>query len=194
MNEQQVRKIVDEEIRKKLFQLPKIPPHRHNGVDNIKIPEPSIIIPTPVLGSVDMSHQTTYTLNLTNKGLAPTRVTFYGGALNVSAGVHAFIVGTAIFGANVRFQPSTTTSVIAGSIVENIIQGSGSITMINGSGGGGGGTSFLKNSQGHIVYAEYPSGTLVAVADDTDVNASFVTVKVIVLLPNWTISGLWIVE
>ena len=110
------------------------------------------------------------------------------------AGVHAFIVGTAIFGANVRFQPSTTTSVIAGSIVENIIQGSGSITMINGSGGGGGGTSFLKNSQGHIVYAEYPSGTLVAVADVTDVNASFVTVKVIVLLPNWTISGLWIVE
>jgi hypothetical protein len=42
MNEQAIRKIVDDEIKKKLFQLPKIPPHKHDGTDNIKINQVNI--------------------------------------------------------------------------------------------------------------------------------------------------------
>ena len=51
MNEQQVRKIVDDEIKKKLFQLPKVPPHKHDGTDNINIPSTSVIPPVRAIGT-----------------------------------------------------------------------------------------------------------------------------------------------
>ncbi len=190
MNENDVRKIVQQELASGYRSgAPKVARHEQNGVDNVQIPQSSIIYPNPVNGTIDMAQETTYTLFLTGKGQVPHSVTFYGGALNIGAGVHAMIVGSAQFGANQQFQPSTTTSVTEGPVITNIIQGSASMTVINGASV----AAFLKNSQGHIVYAEYPSGTLVAVANVHSVSNSQIQIKVIILASGWKISGLWTV-
>ncbi len=191
MTEQDVIRIIQREKDKDYRSgAPQVAPHTHDGNNNLKIASNDIIYPVVVNGTINMAQQTTYTLNLTGKGPVPTRIDFYGGALNLteSPTKHAFIVGNARFGANQQFQPSTSTSVVTGPVVENIIQGSASIIVSNA------GTSILKNSQGHIVYAESPSGTLVAVADVTQVSNSSITVEVTTLAANWSISGLWVVS
>lgn len=191
LTEQQVRAIIkDELLRNANSGVPVVPRHTHDGNNSPQIPTTSVIYPTPVNGTIDMAQQTTYTLNLTGKGPTPKVVTFYGGALNPGAGVHAMIVGSAYIGANQQFQPPvppSTISVITGPILETIIQGSASITVVNAAG------SFLKNSQGHIIYAEQPSGTPVAIGDITSVTNSAITVSITTLVSGWTISGLWTV-
>ena len=207
MDENKVREIIKDETNNQRYQSgnPVVSRHQHDGIDNVKVQKSDIIVPNPVNGSVDMAQVATYTFNLTKIGQVPSSITFYGGALNVSDGVHAMIVGNAQFGANQQFQTQTATSVVTGPVVTNIIQGSASMTVINGSltfdgtghyTGGSNAKSFLKNSQGHIIYAEYPSttpATLVAVADVIEVSNSAIKVQVTTLASGWSISGFWLI-
>lgn len=191
MNEEQIRKIVREEMNKQKYQsgVSSVNPHRHDGVDNLRIPEKNIIPSVKANGTITMSQSATYTLSLGNIGGTPNSVTFYGGALNVGDGRHAMIVGSAQFGANQQFQPVDSTSVIIGPIIENIIQGSAAFIMTNGVSA----SSIIKNSQGHIIFAADASNNNYATATVVGYDNSSITIETR-LASGWSISGLWIVN
>lgn len=196
MNEQQVRAIIRDEMTKQKFQsgTPDVLRHRHDNISSPKINQDNIIPGTKFNGSIDMAQATTYTIPITGN---PSRIDFYGGALNVglTPPVHAIIIGNAQIGSCYQFQPSTTTSTSLNNVKTGIIQGSAAMIMRNGEGGTGNpATSILKNSQGHIVYAEFPSGTLVAVGDVTSVSSTEIKITVSTLSSGWSISGLWVVS
>lgn len=184
---QQIQGIVKNELKKTYFSYPKLPPHKHDGVDNIKVPESSIVYPHPVNGTITMAEAQTYTLNLTNTGGSPKQVLFYGGALNSVSGIHAMIVGNAQIGANQQFQTLNSNSVSTGPVVESIIQGSASMVVTNGASV----AAQIFNSQGHIIYAEHPASTPVVIANVKSASNSSVVVEVITLASGWQISGLW---
>lgn len=83
MNEQAIRKIVDDEIKKKLFQLPKIPPHKHDGTDNIRIFEDNVIPTIATMGKIKFAQQTIYTLYYSSA--KPNLISFNGFALQQSS-------------------------------------------------------------------------------------------------------------
>jgi len=68
MNDQQIRKIVREELARSnassRFQLNTIPQHTHNGTDSPQIKAENIIPSTSVVGTVTIDSATTHTLNL----------------------------------------------------------------------------------------------------------------------------------
>ncbi len=188
MNEQDVIKIVKRELEQNYKSgAPKVPPHTHNGVDNLKINQTNINPGPRFNGTIDMAQSTTYTIPLNG---APTSVTFYGGALNLSgSGKHAMVVGNAqIRGFSYQFQPGTSTSVTLNNVVANVIQGSASILIddseVN--------NTVIRNSEDHIVYVEDISNTLVALATITSYSSSKLSILV-ELESGWSISGLWIV-
>ncbi len=194
LSDDKTRQIVKDEMDKNYRSgSPRVPRHKHDGNDNIKIPNSSIVYPNPVNGTIDMAQQSTYKLFLTNSGQTPQQITFYGGALNTTSDpkVHAMIVGNAQYGVNKQFQPSTSTTVVSGSVTTKIIQGSASIIIENRKSDGTAGNTIIKNSQGHIIYAEYPSGTVVVAGNVTEINESYITIEIITLASNWSISGLW---
>src|SRR3569833_3744185 len=95
--ENRIREIIQEEMRKNYYSgSPQVPPHIHDGVSNSRISSTNILYPNSVNGTIDMAHQTIYTLGLTGKGPIPKQVTIYGGALNSSLGVHSMIVGLSL--------------------------------------------------------------------------------------------------
>jgi hypothetical protein len=119
MNEQQIRKIVDDEIQKKLFQLPKLPPHKHNGTDNIKIPADGVIPSTGAIGLIKFARAATYTLYFTSQN--PTRIDVNGFALNAGVTSYGMIVGNAILKPAYYFQPNNTSSVRTGGLLYPIV-------------------------------------------------------------------------
>ena len=75
----QIQKIVDDEIKKKLFQYPKIPPHTHDGVDNVRINRNNLLQGNKFTGFVEVTPGNAPTNTLTITGVNnPTSVSFYG--------------------------------------------------------------------------------------------------------------------
>lgn len=189
MDEKQIRKIVQDEMKKRTSGVPYIDRHIHDGNDSPKINQKDVIPLITGNGTITMSQSTTYLLKLGNVGITPRSISFIGGALNTTASpaLHAMIVGSASLGVNQQFQPESSTSVILGPVVTSIIQGSAAIIVSNA------GTSIIKNSQGHIVFAADASNNNYATASIISYTKSTITVQV-TLAANWSISGLWTVS
>lgn len=188
INEIQVRKIVREELDKNYRSgAPRVAPHQHNGVDNLKISQSDIIPLIIGNGVVSMTSTGTYYLLIGNIGQTPSSVTFYGGAENTGGGLHSMVVGSAQLGNNQQFKTSGTNAVALSPVVGSITQGSSSF---NASGGG----PYLLNSQSHIVYV-WDSGetTPLAMATVTAYDNSRITVET-VIASGWSISGFWTVS
>ncbi len=190
LTEQQIRKIVQEELVKNYKSgNPQIPPHNHDGNNNLKISQRNIIPLTKGNGTIDMATSGVYKLKLGNYGLVPSSITFYGGALSTAgSGMHAMVVGNAQLGNNQQFQPETTKSVILGPVQTTIIQGCGSILIDDSNVN----NTVIRNSEDHIVYVQNISGTVLATADVTSFNNSEIIITTD-LTANWSISGLWII-
>lgn len=112
MNEQQVRKIINEELQKKLFGFPKIPPHKHDDKDNIKIPASSIIYSSSAMGKITFAHTKTYTLYFSTPN--PTRIDVNGFVQNAGVTIYGLIVGNVALNRCFYFQPTSSSSVTTG--------------------------------------------------------------------------------
>lgn len=153
MNDAQIRKIVQEELKAQAYQsgAPIVPRHTHDNVNSPKISQ-SNVIPTVIFnGSIDMT-QGTITGTAPNQVFTlatyyiPTvanarSVRFYGGALNTTASpaIHAYISGECSLVIGYQYQPGTSNTVNLGTTPVNFVQGSGSMIMTNGAGGNGAG-------------------------------------------------------
>lgn len=203
MNEQEIRKIVNDEIKKNLFRLPKIPPHKHDGVDNIKIPSTSVI-PGPRVnsGPVTFSQKTRYTIKT---GVNASSVWFYGIAYDNSGTNKAHIVGNALLGNAFYLQPLTTTSVTQGGPEQGtgIYPPAQSSSYFSSNGSGSGSTFHAGTSTNHIIDVFF-GGTIYARAtingyqDSTGVHGltppiNTIIVSVDYLSSGWNISGNFVI-
>lgn len=112
LTETDVRRIFQEEMLKSYFQLPKIPPHTHDGVNNSKIPAQNIV-PTPqILGTIKFTENKTYTLYFNTAGY--TQIIFNAIAFQPSGYNYGLINGNAALTAGFQWQPNTTSSVKVG--------------------------------------------------------------------------------
>lgn len=118
MNEEQIRRIVREELRRgsseNRFKLNPIQRHLHNGIDSPQISQNNVIPSVSVSGAITFSSATTYTLNL-NSSFTPSRIIAYGNIIGNSAQRY-FFFGSANLTPSFYFQPLSNTSVQQGII------------------------------------------------------------------------------
>src|SRR6185312_8706369 len=86
MDEQKVRKIVKDEMEKNYRSgTPKVPPHRHNGVDNLKISNTNILAgKTNTIGIIITPGDSTENKATYDGVNNPKQVTFYGIAFDTA--------------------------------------------------------------------------------------------------------------
>lgn len=81
MDEQRIRRIVQDEIRKNSgksrFGLQTIPYHVHDGVDSQQIQQNNILPSSSITGSITFARETTYTIRL-NASFTPRNILAYG--------------------------------------------------------------------------------------------------------------------
>ena len=186
---EEVRKIVKEELEKnEKSGKPKIPTHRHDGVDNLKVNQKDIEPNLRANGSITFSRSTIYTINISSNA---TSISFNGTAFNASdsfsATVVAFVVGNCQLGKSYQFQPGTSSSVIPGPI-QNLIQCSSSVSVNK---------AVLTSSradvsQGHLVYVTL-AGSIVAMATVTSFSNTSIQITTS-LASGWNIVGNYIVS
>ncbi len=113
MNEKDTRKIIKEEMNKDYKSgRPKVPPHQHNGVDNLKIDEKNIVLSTGAMGKVTMARNATYTFYFPAVGVS--QMTFNGFATKTGGTIYALVYGTAILKSAFYFQPLSSSSIKVG--------------------------------------------------------------------------------
>jgi len=121
MDEQTIRKIIREEIARNSsssrFSVNTIPNHTHNGIDSLAIKAENIVPSVSVSGSIELSQETTYTLNL-NASFTPRNIQAYGVITGTYSGAanRIITVGSAQLTPSFYFQASTATSVVTGDI------------------------------------------------------------------------------
>lgn len=120
MKEEDVRKIVKEEMsRNYRFGSPDVPPHQHDGVDNLPVNQPSINPGIPVFSSLVFTETETFTLSTLQN---VTEISFFGFAANNAGGggatARATISGTCLLTRGTRI---TSLQPRAG-VIEPIIQ------------------------------------------------------------------------
>lgn len=119
-NEQKIRQIVQEELRKSngasRFGINSIPNHTHNGVDSLQIKQENIIPSVSVSGSIEMSQATTYRIKL-NSSFTPSNILAYGLVTGTDATtVRAMTIGSAQLTPSFYLQTGTSTTVVTGNI------------------------------------------------------------------------------
>lgn len=186
MDEQQIRKIVKDEMEQNYRSgSPRIPPHQHNGNDNLKISSGNIIpsiVGNATIISVESEIFTIKTIQ------NPSTVMFNGWAANNAGGggatLKALITGSAQLGPGYNFISFSNSLLVPGKKV-NIIQGCNSIYID---------TTNLANTR-----VALDSGDLVMVTDGTNQVAkatvlsygnNSVTIQT-VLSTNWQIQGVF---
>lgn len=202
MNETDIRRIVQEELRRSnagsRFGVANIPNHRHNGVDSLQISQSDILPSTSVSGSITFAQQTTYTLHL-NASSTPSSILCTG---NATDGTQKYMfVGTAQLGPSFYFQPQTDTSVVPGGPQypfrdPNHPEYGTNIPMQScsyyGQESAGGAVHTLVGNF-HIIDIQFPSGTSHARATVTDFSRSSITVVVDALDGGWKINANFVV-
>lgn len=105
MTEQKIRAIVQDELNNNYRSgAPMVPPHHHNGNDNLKVNQIDIINGVGVMGKINFKSNSTYTLYFSAQN--PSRLDFNGFAFDTGASnSSALIVGVAILGNAFYFQP-----------------------------------------------------------------------------------------
>ena len=118
LNEQQIRKIVDDEIQKKLFQFPKLPPHKHDGVDNIQINQSNITSGNAYGAFIQATAP--YITQIITGVKNPTQVFFYGIAYYSDHTSKVTIQGQAFLGKCFQYETLTSTSPPPGKVINTI--------------------------------------------------------------------------
>jgi len=118
MDENRIRQIVNEEIRKNesgsRFGLKSIPNHSHNGVDSLRIKEDNLIQSVSVSGNITFSSSDEYTIYL-NSSFTPSSILAYGNI--VGSGDELYMsIGSANLVPSFYLQPDTTRTVVTGNI------------------------------------------------------------------------------
>jgi hypothetical protein len=203
MNDAQIRKIVQEEIRRSndasRFRVNAIPEHVHNGTDSPKLNADNIIPATSVVGNVEFSQKKTYKINL-NSSFTPQRVVVNGIASGTYDGVQvrSTFSGIALLTKTLYLQPSTSTSVVVGNVEYPFngvpAQNSSSISVFRSSYNFGGGTVanpvFATASEFHICSIGIPNNNIANIqarATITDFSRDFITVDIPYLNSGWTL-------
>lgn len=117
MDDQKIRRIVQEELQRKLnqdrFGYSTIPYHIHNGKDSPNVPEENVSPNASIVGTIEMSTEgAVYTLNL-NSQFTPRSITAYGVVTGTYSAetIRAITVGSAQLTPAFYFQPSSSRSV-----------------------------------------------------------------------------------
>lgn len=184
MDDQQIRKIVQDEMQKNFRAgTPKVPPHIHDGISNTKISQSNIVPNIKGVGSIKMATEgQVYTFNLTS---SPSAVLFYGSASsNSGSGFRAIVNGNAQLCQGSVFVGTNTSTVSAGTL-QNIIQCSDALLIDKSSLA----NTALSVSELHLVFVQDPSFNELVVADVISFTNTSVTVKLTTLASGWSITG-----
>lgn len=157
MNEQDVRRIVREEIiSNSNAGAPVVEQHDHDGNNSPQIPRTNIIHSMLGSGSITFAHTGDYVLNMfPGNNITPSLILCYGTVIDNSVPtvrVHTF--GSASLGQSYYFQPGTSSAVEQGGTVQPFIQSSSYFSVSNA------GTVHALTDEGHLVDVEYPVGTI----------------------------------
>lgn len=206
MNEQEIRKIIQDEMQKNYTGgNPQVPPHRHDGSDGIRIQQ-SDIVPSAIYHATITMAQGTITGSYPNQVInwaiyyipaptTPSTIKFFGGALNTTANpkLHAMIIGEAALTGGYSYQPGTSNSVIPGSTLESIIQGSASYVMSNSViATPADAVAIIRSTASYIAFTSDASNNIYSVARVYSYNNNQLTIQV-ANATNWSLSGLWTV-
>lgn len=194
MTPEQVRKIVQEEMRRNdsasRFGLNLTNRHTHSGGnDGAQISASDLIPSVSVSGNISFAQATTYTLNL-NSSFTPSFIFAYG---NVTYTTERYVTyGTASLGQSFFFQPLNNTSVLTGNVQYPTIDPNLKVSVplqssIYFGAESAGGTMHTLSSEGHIVRITY-GGTVHASATVTSFSKSAVNILVDTLESGWEIN------
>lgn len=157
LNEQEIRKIVRDEMNSQKYQSgsPIISPHVHDGVTSPRINQASITPAIRTSGSITFAHTGAYTIQ-TNGNPNPTLILCYGivvdDAGSPTVRIHTF--GTAQLGPSYYLQPNTQSTVKVGGPKQPFIQSSTYLSVA-----ASGPAFHALTDEGHIVDVEYGGST-----------------------------------
>lgn len=191
MNEQEIRKLIRDEIQRNYRSgTPFVPPHQHNGNDNLRINQSNIVPNLKAVGGITLATEgRVYTLNVIGN---PTSVLFYGTAVNnngSSPTQKAVINGNAQLTQGSLFQATNSSTVTASKSLQTIIQCSNSMFINVASIA----ATAVRASESHIVFVQDTAGTELAVATVVGFSNTSVSIKVEVLGSGWQIIGNFLV-
>lgn len=188
---QQVQAMIDASMKKAQYGVTKTPLHVHSGSDgSLKLPAASVLPPISGSGSITLATANqTYTFGLPQNS-NPNLLTFWG-AVNHKTGtttdIHSFAMGIAQITPGYYFQPNGSFGVVAGGTLEQFTQNCSAMIIDSTTP-----TSPVVQvfvGQEHVIDVEYPSGTIVARATITAVQAGSVSIFTDNLSTGWTITG-----
>ena len=190
MNEQDVIKIVQDEINRQRYQSgsPTILRHLHDGVDSPKISQTNIQNTVGVMGKLNFVSNDTYTLYFNSQN--PSRIDINGFAFDTgSANSSVMIVGTALLSKAYYFQPALNHSVQEGGtafpISGILAQCSANLYVKD---GGTVPTTFPHTEQFYIINAYSNTGIHIATGQLVNLTPTSVNIVITNLLPGWNIS------
>lgn len=194
MNDQQIRKIVREEIQRannsSRFRVQSIPEHTHNGIDSPKIAESNLIRTPILLGSIEFSSDTTYSLKY-NAEYTPSMVTMYSNVIGPS-GERFVCIGSAYLTPSFYFQPSTSSSVEIGNIQYPFEGYPAQSSVYFGTDSGGSRRTVV--SQFAIISVEYPLGTVLFQMKVKGFSKTDITIENTVFTTGWSANSAVIIQ
>jgi len=194
MNEQEVRKIVKEEMQRNYRSgSPLVPPHTHDGVNNTRIDRSNIINSGGIMGNINFTANDTYTLYFSNPN--PSRLDFNGFAFDTGANdSSALVVGVAILAEAYYFQPLTDRSVKQGGIqypINGVLAQCSSNLFVQDAVGTA--NTFPHVSQFYIMNAISSSGNYLATGQVQNLTNNSVDIVITNLLSGWNVSANFII-
>jgi hypothetical protein len=188
MNEEQIRQIVREEmVRNYRSGAPLIPPHTHNGNDNLRIPQSNIVSSVKGNAFIESIVSETFTLSVT---ASPTSVIFVGYAANNASGgsanKRAIINGNAQLGASYLFTGSGST--FSPGARQSLVQVSNAMYVDSGSLG----NNRVTTSDAAIALVQDSSGTTIVSVTIVSFDSKSVTFQT-TLASGWEITGNYLV-
>lgn len=182
VTESQIRKIVQDELKKKNTGVPTIQRHFHDDIDSPKINEANILGTRINSGTITFSQQTTYTLAV---NFNPKSILIYGNVVDGTGNIKGQIIGNALLQGAFYMAPGTSISTKVASTIQNIAQSSSYFLVDNSSGTH---VSHTLASQTNIVDVFYNSTLFVRM---TVVSASGkgIVLNVSTLSSGWSINA-----
>lgn len=195
MDEQKIRRIIRDEIQRnqnssRFNGVTSVVDHVHNGVDSPSINEGNVVKTPILLGSIEFSSDTIYTLNY-NAQYTPSTVTMYSNVIGPS-GERFVCIGSAYLTPAFYFQPQSTSSVSIGNIQYPFDGYPAQSSVYFGTDSGGARRTVV--SQFAIVSVEYPLGTVHMQMKVKGFSKSEITLEMTVFTSGWTINSAVIIQ
>lgn len=194
MNEQEIRKIVQDEMQKNAYSgSPIVPKHNHDGVNSPQIRQSNIVNSSAIMGKINFTSNATYTLYFTATN--PKRLDLNGFAFDTGAtDSSVMVVGTAILGQAWYFQPSSTRSAKQGGtqypIGNSLAQCSANLYVQDGVNPS---NTFPHTDQFFLMNAFSASGVHIATMEARNLTNSSIDIVITNLASGWNISANFII-